>query len=144
MKEYKLVPQETQNFGLCSVLQAILEKNGMQVSQSEIGFRLTRAKYGFLVDDNKVKTFLEEKGFKYDFFWHDKLPYEVDMVLEDMQKHEGVIGIDKQVYLVTAFHDPDVEMLDPGNNTKIRKSMYDIMGEMVSKEGFFAVIERKG
>ena len=59
MKSYNLTPQERDSYCICSVLQAIFKKYGINISQGDIAGNLSPSEKGFLVDDKKIKKFLQ-------------------------------------------------------------------------------------
>ena len=71
----ELVPQEKDNYCVCSVVQAVLKGKGIDLSQKEIADQLTLGREGFLVQDERMKTFLSAKGLKYEFYWRDETPF---------------------------------------------------------------------
>ena len=141
--KYALTPQEREDYCLCSILQAILERHGIKVSQSEIAKDLTPSKNGFLVYDERMKDFLELKGFEYLFYWHDETPFnERDTVLEEMRANNGIIGVGKHVYLLEVFEYPVVKMIDPENGQVRVRNLVEMVKEMQDSEGFFGVVKK--
>src|SRR3989338_2975805 len=143
MKSYNLTPQERDSYCICSVLQVIFKKYGINISQGDIAGNLSPSEKGFLVDDKKIKKFLQSKGFGYEHYWHNQTPFnETDMVLADMCDNHGVIGINSHVYLLRNFSDPQLEMINPADGKTINKDIYQLLREMERSEGFFGLIRR--
>lgn len=146
MKNYDLLPQEKDTYCLCAILQAILERHRILISQGEIADKLTPADEGFLAHDERIRDFLRSNGFAYYFYLHNQTPFnEPDTVLRDMQDNEGIIGMGKyryHSYLLNRFEDPQLEMINPGDNTILRTDIYSLLREMEESEGFFGLIKR--
>ena len=128
MKNYKLTPYEKENFCVCCSLQAILRKHGIEYTQERIASNLTPSETGgFYINDQRIKEFMERTGFEYTHFYHNTTPFnEPDMLLKDMDAHDGIIGIrkahdgiigirkdDNHVFLLEEFRDPTLMVLDP-------------------------------
>ena len=117
MKDYNLTPQERANYCICSILQAIFRRHGIDVSQQEIAGGLTPSEKGFLNHDKSFREFLRAQGFEYHFYWHNETPFnEPDMVLADMHHNDGIIGINSHAYLLTHFRDSVLGMINPKDN----------------------------
>ncbi len=144
MKKYNLIPQEKNNFCVCSVLQSIFNKYDISMSQKEISKNLTPTEKGFNIDDKKIKNFLNNNGFLYTPYWKNETPFnEPENVLEDIIKHDGFIGIKDHVYLVNYFNDPDIIITDPADISKIEKNLYSVRKEMEdSGNGYFCLIKK--
>src|SRR6056297_3364174 len=144
MKEYNIIPQEKNNFCVCSVLQSIFNKYNISMSQKEISKNLTPSEKGFKIDDEKIKNFLNSKEFYYTAYWKNETPFnEPENVLEDIIKSEGFIGIKDHVYLVNYFNDPDIIITDPADISKIEKNLYSVRKEMEdSGNGYFCLIKK--
>ncbi len=143
-----LTPQEKSDYCVCSALQSILEKYDIHLSQEQIASKLTSAKNGFLVNDDRMTNFLNSNNLEYNFYWQDQTPFnERDAVLEEMDANNGIIGVDTHVYLLERFRYPLVEMIDPSNkdeyNARITKNLYELVQDMEQSAGFFAVIKRR-
>ena len=142
MKNYSLVPQENENYCICSALQAVFRANGINISQREIADNLTPSKTGYIADDDKIKDFLQSNRLEYTVYNYNQTPFnEPDMVLKDMNKHEGFIGIDSHIYLLKDFNDPELQVIDPLNNRIITKDIYQTLKEMKRSEGFFGLVK---
>jgi hypothetical protein len=144
MKNFDITPQEKYDFCVCSVLQSILRNNNINFSQEDISKNLTPGKNGgYVVDDGSIGNFLSSKGFKYEhYFWNETPLHEPDSLLEEMNKNQGFVGINKHVYLLKSFKDPDLEIIDPVNGEVIRRSIYDVLKEMHEKDGGFGLIRK--
>lgn len=143
MKSYNLILQEKEGYCLCSTLQAIFGRYGINISQKQIADNLTPSEKGFLAHDDKIKDLLKLKRFEYWFYWHNETPFnEPDSLLLEMHDNNGIIGINSHIYLLRYFKDPLLEMIDPADNKHIKKSIYDILKEMQKSVGFFGLIKR--
>jgi len=144
MKEFQVTPQEKYDFCVCSVLQAILRNYNINLSQEEISKNLMPGKNGgHMIDDASIGNFLFSNGFKYEHYFWNQTPFnEPDSLLEEMDKNEGFVGINKHVYILRNFKDPDLEMIDPVNGEVIRKSIFDVLKEMHEKDGGFGLIKK--
>lgn len=143
MKNYNLIASEEKNFCVCSCLQAIFDFEGKKISQKDISKKLNLGKEGFKIHDDKIKEFLFETGFNYVFYWRNETPLnEPELVLDDMKKEHGLVGIKNHSYLFYDFKYPKVQLIDP-NDKKIKTQDYDEMiKEMYNSEGFFALIKK--
>lgn len=147
MKSVELTVQEKRDYCVCSVLQAILRRHGLEISQREIARNLTRGKNddgkkdGYIIHDGKIKEFLLGKGFAYTFFYAHTTPFnEPDELLKEMCKHDGIIGMrvlnlrDKKkydhVYFLKDFKDPTLKLVDPKNGQEIEKDYFELLREM--------------
>ena len=144
MKEYNIIPQEEETFCICSVLQTILNKDKIYVSQKDIANKLTPSKKGFYVDDNNIKNFLKEFGYDYDFYLRNTCPFnEPDSLLNEMFEHEGFVGLKNHIYLLAEFKDPKLILIDPLDASKKERDLYKLLKEMEkSKSGFFGLIKK--
>lgn len=141
--KYRLTPQERDDYCLCAALQAILKNHEVNLSQREIANNLTPSQRGFLVDDRKIRDFLKSKGLEYIFYWQDKTPFnERDVVLAEMHKYEGIVGINYHTYLLESFKDPRLRLIDPADNTIKEKELREVLKEMRQYEGCFGIIKR--
>ena len=143
MKNYNIIAPEEKNFCICSCLQAIFDFEGKKFAQKDIAKKLNFGKEGFKVHDNQIKKFLFEIGFNYVFYWRNETPLnEPELVLDDMKKDHGLIGIKHHSYLFYDFKYPKIQLKDP-NDGKIKIKEYNQMiKEMYNTEGFFALIKK--
>ena len=144
MKTYNLIPQEKNNFCICSCLQTIFNKHNIKISQEEIANNLTPAKKGFRIHDKTFKNFVNAKGFYFESHWYNETPFnEPDSILEEMIKNEGFVGINSHIYLLNAFNYPDIELIDP-ENCLIKKYKLSALHKEMSKynRGFFGLIKK--
>lgn len=143
MKNYNIIPQEKNNFCICSCLQAIFDKYKIKISQEEIAKNLTPAEKGFKIHDNTFKNFVNARGFYFEFYWHNETPFnEPESLLEEIMKNEGFVGINSHTYLLNNFKYPELKLIDP-NDKKIKIKNYDqTIKEMYNTEGFFALIKK--
>jgi ABC-type bacteriocin/lantibiotic exporter with double-glycine peptidase domain len=144
MKEFQVIPQERYDFCVCSVLQAILKNYNINFSQEEISKNLIPGQNGgYMTNDASIGNFLLSNGFKYEhYFWNATPLHEPDSLLEEMNKNEGFVAINKHVYVLKSFRDPDLEIIDPVNGQVIRKSIYEVLKEMHEKDGGFGLIKK--
>tara|TARA_Y100000310_G_scaffold344364_1_gene456765 strand:+ start:7136 stop:7576 length:441 start_codon:yes stop_codon:yes gene_type:complete len=139
----RLIPPERKDYCVCSVVQGILRRYDVNLSQREIASRLTPAENGHVVDDDKLKNLFESKGLEYNFFWNHETPFnEPDFVLNDMNENSGIVGISSHLYLFDKFVDPDCYLIDPNNNEIVVKRIGELVKEMGSS-GFFGVVKRQ-
>ena len=143
MKDYKVIPQERNTYCLCSVLQAIFCRHGMQIAQDEIASKLTPSEKGFRVDDQRIISFLESHGFNYEHYWHNQTPFnEPDLFLQRMQKYDGILGFRTHVYLLQEFKDPTLRLIDPDKANLIETDIYEVLKEMQKSVGFFGLLKK--
>lgn len=144
MKEFNLTLQEEYDFCVCSVLQAILRRHNLQFSQKEIAKNLTPGKNGgYQVNDDKIKNFLLSNGFKYEYyFWNETPFHEPDSLLEEMNKNDGMVSLNKHNYILKYFKDPDLELINPDNGENIKQNLYTLLKEMHEKDGGFGLIKK--
>lgn len=144
MNNYDIVPQEKNNYCVCSVLQAIFKKYSIEISQNEIANSLTPSEKGFEVYDKNIKNFIESLGFEYEFYWRNETPLnEPELVLENMIAHQGFIGINDHTYLFVDYKYPNVKMIDPEKGKLKTKEYHSMIKEMYDyKKGFFGLIKK--
>ena len=107
MKNYKLIPQEKDNYCVCSVLQAIFNSHGKRINQKDIPEKLTSSEQGSKINDTQIRNFLIEIGFDYTFYWRNETPLnEPYLVLDDMLIDHGLVGINHHIYLFYVFNYP--------------------------------------
>src|SRR3989344_8350371 len=118
IKDYVLTPQEREDYCVCSVLQAIFRRHGINISQREIADKLTPDKHGFHPNDKNMRTLIESNGFSYVFYWRNEVPFnESEMALWEMESHAGFIGIKTHVYLFKDYKPPQVKVINPENGS---------------------------
>lgn len=139
-----VIPRDDRNnYCVCSVLQAVFARYGMAVSQDEVSANLTRLSDGHDVNDDKIKSYLESKGFHYSLYWHNTTPFnEPDWLLRDIAKNDGFIGLEKHVYRVLSFSHPILEVDDPKDGSKKEFDFYDLLYHMEKEEGCFGLIKK--
>ena len=144
MKNYNLIPQEENNFCGCSVIQAILNKYDIKVSQKEIAQELYPSSQGFYFNDSKFKEFISKKGFNYEFYWYNETPFnEPDFLLSENLEKDILFGWKNHIRLVISFKDPNIEFIDPKNGEKQTKDLKEILKEMrENNDGFFGLIKK--
>lgn len=136
--------QEKSNYCLCSILQDILLFDNIHLSQDEIAKNLTPTKNGFKFDDDKIKNFLKNKGFEYNFYWWNQTPLnEPDSLLAEIAENDGFIGIEDHTYRVLEFEDPMITVLDPANCTESPRdiSYFYLMNTLRKEDGGFGLIK---
>lgn len=144
MKDFDIKIQEKYDFCVCSVLQAILKNYNIEFSQEQISKNLYPGTHGgYLVDDASIKDFLHSNGFSYThYFWNQTPFHEPDSLLKEMNENEGFVGINKHVYVLKYFNDPDLEIIDPKDGKIIKKTLQDLLKEMREKDGGFGLLQR--
>lgn len=144
MKEFQVTLQEKYDFCVCSVLQAVLRRYNLNFSQEEISKNLTPGQNGgYMVDDASIGNFLLSNGFEYKhYFWNTTPNHEPDSLLADMDRNEGIVGINKHFYILKNFKDPDLEIIDPDNGKIIKKDIFALLKEMKEKGGNFGLIKK--
>lgn len=141
MKTIELSVQEQWNFCLCSVLQAIFRKHGLDFSQEEIAENLTPSRGGFLYHDKRARIFMQKYGFSYSGFGTHDTPFnEPYEVLKEMCEHEGILGMNGHAYLVKSFHDPELKLIDPKNKKEVKIFYQDLLKKM-GHSGFFGLVK---
>ncbi|MCP6727634.1 MAG: hypothetical protein KJI69_06510 [Patescibacteria group bacterium] len=142
MSSIELEIQKEWNFCFCSALQTIFKKHDIKISQEDIANNLTPSTNGFLVDDFKIREFMKRNGFSYDFYWNNETPFnEPDILLNEMNEHNGILGIKNHVYLLKYFKDPKIEMINPESGKVIQTDIYQTLREMENTYGFFGLIK---
>lgn len=138
-----LIPQEKENYCVCSVLQSIFRKYNINIEQDIIAQNLTPSKRGFYVDDYNFKNFLNKNGFNYDYYFYNQVPFnEPDFLLEEMKKDNGFVGFNNHVYLLYDFKDPLVSLIDPSNNFLSERELTKLLREMGLGSGFFGLVKK--
>jgi hypothetical protein len=108
--------QERNNYCLCSVLSDIFLDYDIRMSQKDIARNLTPSEKGFKGDDNKIRNFLREKGFDYNFYWWNQTPFnEPDSLLIEISENNGFVAFGDHAVRVLEFDDPKVVVLDPAS-----------------------------
>lgn len=143
MKDSLLIPQERDNYCICSVLQAIFRSYGVDISQEEVANNLTPSENGFFVDDERMKEFMSRQGFDYSYYPRNATPFnEPDMILSEMSDHSGFVGIGSHFYLLASFEDPELTLIDPNYDSKIKRDLYETLTEMKKGKGCFGLIKK--
>jgi ABC-type bacteriocin/lantibiotic exporter with double-glycine peptidase domain len=143
MKNYNLIPQEKDNYCVCSVLQAVFDFHGKRLNQKDISKKLTSSEKGFKINDDQIKIFLTEMGFDYIFYWRNETPLnEPWLVLDDMKKDHGLVGINQHIYLFYDFNYPKLNLIDPLDGEIKLKDYNKMIKEMYKTEGFFGLIRK--
>jgi len=111
MKNYKIIPQEKDNYCVCSVLQAIFDFHGISISQEAISGKLTSCEKDFKVNDDQIRNLLNDMGFDFTFYWKTETPLnEPCMFLDDMLLDPGLVGINHHIYLLYDFNYPHISI----------------------------------
>ena len=143
MKKCDLIPQDNPNYCLCSVLQGIFNENGLIVSQEYIASNLTPTEKGFRADDTKIKDFMKNKGFDYQFYWWNTTPLnESDGLLKEISINNGFIGLGLHTYRVIDFKDPEIVTDNPEDSSKKLFNIYNLMREFSKTDGGFGLIKK--
>ena len=139
-----LVPQEREDYCVCSVLQGILRKDGISVSQGEIARNLTPGKNGgFLLEGEAIYGFLGRTGFDYRFYWYDEVPFnEPDMLLREMDSHSGFVAMDYHSYFLRGFRDPNLSLVNPVGGVLLTPDLLDVRMMMANLGGGFGLVKR--
>lgn len=143
MEHYRLIPQEKNNYCVCSVLQGIFRDNGLQISQKEIAKNLTPAKNGFKTDDQKMKDFMKSKGFDYSFYWHNETPFnERDYLIGEISNNNGFVGLGIHTYRILEFKDPKIIVDDPKNSEIKVFGLSNLINDFENIDGGFGLIKK--
>ncbi len=144
MKTYNLMPQEKEDFCVCSCLQAIFDKYNIKISQEKIAKNLTPAEKGFKIHDRAFENFVNAKGFCFEFYWYNETPFnEPDFLLEEINENEGFIGINSHTYLLESFNYPNIKLIDPENRSIKEYTMKKMYKDMQKdNEGFFGLVKK--
>ncbi len=135
--------QEKNNYCLCSILEHVFFYGDIFISQEEIAKNLTPAEKGFRADDDKIKNFLREKGFNYEFYWWNQTPFnEPDTLLKEIYENKGFIGIGNHAYLILEFEDPIITIIDPATEHIRDLNYYSLMQKLRKEDGFFGLIKK--
>lgn len=141
---YALTPQEKETYCVCSSLQAIFRRHGMEVSQDYVASQLNPSKKGFFIDDDKMKELVRKHGFDYEFYMHNQVPFgEYDFFLKEMAEHDGFVGINNHIHLLLGFRDPTLILLDPSDAKKDRMDISDLVQQMQKKAGYFSLLRKR-
>ena len=139
----KLIPQERENYCVCSILQGIFAKYGLNISQNEIAGNLTPSNNGHIIYDGTIKNFLKSKGFDYAFYWHDETPFnEPDSLLEQISENDGFIAMGIHAYRVLSFVYPEIISEDPKDSGRKTFNLYDLMAQLSKLGGGFGLIKK--
>lgn len=147
MKQYHLSYQKDDVWCVPACLQAILRYENQEVNQKKIYKKLNKLESGFvLINDEKIKKFLKKRGFEYEYYYHDKTPYnEPDTLLKEMtqNKNHGIIGTNNHAYLLVDFKDPRLTLLNPQDGSAIEKNIFELNMEMYEiSQGIFGLIRK--
>lgn len=150
MREYNLISPERKNYCVCSVLQAIMDKNGIKMSQDEItdilapGKKKSRIK-GFSLNDKNLISLLNEKGFDYKVYFRNQVCLnEIDFVLEEMKDMEGIICMNQHAYLFGGYTGFEIFLIEPCRKEVKRYNTVSLDKEMRGKGimGSFGLIKK--
>ncbi|MBU2616195.1 MAG: hypothetical protein KKC19_03770 [Nanoarchaeota archaeon] len=141
---YHLIPQESGDYCVCSVLQAVLNYHGDAISQEEIAREVTPGcKGGFLINDNLIKDFMSKRGYYYKYFSHNETPFnEPDFLLDQMSAYHGLVATNSHVRLLQDFIDPKLILIDPADGSFVRADLGDVRRVMASLGGGFGLIKK--
>jgi len=144
MKNYNLKHKKKNNYCVCSVLQAIFNRNNIKISQEEIANKLTPNEKGFYFDDNNFKNFMNKNNFNFEYYEYNKTPFnEPDSLLGDIVNNDGFIEIRNHTFLVFDFKDPTINYIDPLNSNKKEFNYYELIKEMHKiNDGFFGLLKK--
>jgi ABC-type bacteriocin/lantibiotic exporter with double-glycine peptidase domain len=150
MQKYNLIPQEKDDYCLCSVLQAILDNNGIKISQDEIAENLDSSKKrynkkGYSNDSENIKKFLDKNGFEYKYYWRYKVPFnEIDFALDGMKETEGFISMNSHAYLFVDYNGFEVSLINPNDGQLEKYITPDLDNKMRESGimGFFGMITK--
>lgn len=146
MKSYSIRKQEENNYCLCSCLQAILKYHNILREQREIADKLSinEMNNGFMINDEKIKRFLNDLGFKYNWYYYNETPFnEHDYTLECMKEEHGIVGIQKHVYLLKNFKDSILTLINPENCSEFEKKLSVAIEYMkLDNSGGFGLIRK--
>lgn len=137
--------QEKNNYCLCSVLSDIFSRYGFGFTKEFIGDYLTPTLKGFRADDDKIKNFLNLNGLEYNFYWWNQTPLnEPDLLLREIAKNEGFVGIGDHAYRIISFKDPEIIIMNPDNVIKSPEKMdyYSLMKKLKKNDGGFGLIKK--
>jgi hypothetical protein len=134
--------QKKNNYCLCSILSDIFLDYNIKISQDEIAKNLTPTPKGFNADDNKIKNFMREKGFEYNFYWWNQTPFnEPDSLLVEIAENQGFVGIEEHAYRVLEFEDPMITIIDPVGESPREINYYSVMDSLRKVDGGFGLIK---
>lgn len=144
MKPYNLTSQENNNWCILSCLQSILQYDKrLNIPQTNIAKELTQDKNGFKIEDEKIKYFMNSRGFSYEWFWYNETPLnEPDSLLWEMRKEHGIIGLNNHTFLLKEFQDPVLTLIDPKDCMQSDKNLFALLREMQSVGGGFGLIKK--
>ncbi|MDP7193958.1 MAG: hypothetical protein QF496_00045 [Dehalococcoidia bacterium] len=143
MRAYEPIHKEKENYNFCSVLQAILKRQGIEVSQDEIAANLTPSEDKFVADDERVEEFFRQRGFSYVYYQHNQTPCnERDTLLKKIHDNDGFVSVDGQAYLLSYFKDPWLELIDVEHDERRERDIYSIIAEMSWMGGGFGLIKK--
>ena len=143
MTHYELTPQEKESYCVCSILQGIFREHGFHLSQDEIAGNLSLSNNGHIVHDDKIREFLNAKGFDYKFYWHNETPVnEPDSLLEEICTNNGFVGIDMHAYRIIVFNYPEIILDDPKDAKRKTFNLQELMHELCKLGGGFGLIKK--
>lgn len=145
--KYKLFKQEQAHWCFPACLQSILLNYNIFLPQYQIAEKVIFNR-GIGADINKVKKFLKELNFKFEFYYHNETPWnEPESLLSE--NNNKIIAIPfnyviKHVFLVEDFKDPIVFLLDPENPLETKqKNLSKILKQMHEfHSGGFGIISK--
>jgi hypothetical protein len=144
MKNSLLVLQEKNDYCVCSVLQEIFKSYGISFSQEDIAKNLTPSEDGFLVDDNRIKDFIEGRNLSYEFFWRNQIPLnDPDFILFEMKEHSSFVGIGNHIYLFEDYQNSQVGLRNPEDGKIVSYDVVEMVREMKRLEnGCFGLVKK--
>lgn len=145
MKNYSLISQEKRNYCLCSVVQAILDKDKKKFSQELIASQLNKDESGFYFNDSKFENFLFNQGYNFNLYSYNETPFnEPSDLLISSRKEHVLIAWDRHVVLMEEFRDPLLKYIDPSDGLIKEKDLGALLFNMaLDKSGFFGIVSKR-
>jgi hypothetical protein len=86
---------------------------------------------------------MRKKGFEYKFYWYNQTPLnEPSLLLEDISRSDGFIGLGLHTYRVIDFKDPEIMTDNPEDSSNKLFNIYGLIKEFNRLDGGFGLINK--
>lgn len=143
---YKLEKQEKDYWCFPACLQAVLREHELGCSQGKIAEELKLDETGASLES--VSDFLRTKGFDFNFYNYNEVPFnEPDSLIENNRHKNIIIAVANSkgyhVLLLEEFRFPNIVVREPRDTEAYRTDLYKLMRSMHhKKQGGFGLIEK--
>lgn len=132
MRNYAIELQENNRFCVPAVLQTIFSRHRIFIEQKEIAKNLTHTDLGYLIGDERIKKFMASKGFDYNYYRYNELPFnEPEIVLGEVNNgRDIIIEYGHHARLLVGFKEPGIYLANPKTGTRINLTIKALNDKM--------------